>query len=208
MKRYSLIAASLALALTSTPALGQRHKAELTAFAGWQFGSSVNVFNGKLSIESDWNYGGILDFIVRRGGAVELYYGRQPTNLKITPTVGVVESVPMTVQYFQIGGLGYMEQGITQPFAKFTLGATYYKPDAQTLGGINISDEWRFSVGLGLGVKAFPSERVGVRLEGNLFGTFLDTNSGLWCGFGGCSLGFFGAGMLQANINGGVTLAI
>ena len=206
--KYSLIAATLALALTSSPAWGQGRKADLTAFAGWQFGTSVNVANGKLSIDSDWNFGGILDFIVRRGGAVELYFGHQPTTLRLQRTLGESDEIPLSVNYFQIGGLGYLQQGVAQPFAKFLLGATYYKPGAASLGGISINDEWRFSLGLGLGVKAFPSERVGVRLEGNLLGTFLDTGSGVWCGFGGCSLGLFGTGVLQANINGGVTLAI
>lgn len=207
MTRYGLLALTLVLTLGSTPAWAQ-HKAEITPFIGYQFGGSIQTFNGDLKIEADMNYGATLDITLRRGSQIELGYNRQDTNLKFVPFLGSIEKVPMSVEYFQIGGLGYVERGAAQPFAKFTLGVTHYNPDARNIGGRTIDDEWRFSVALGAGVKTFPSQRVGLRLEGNLLGTFLDSGGGIWCGGGGgCSLGLFGTGILQGNVQAGLAIA-
>jgi hypothetical protein len=116
------------------------------------------------------------------------------------------------VNYFQIGGLGFVAQGKAHPFASFSLGATWYDPAQRTIDvdgrTLQIGDEWRFSMILGLGAKYFPSDRVALRVQGHLYGTFLDTGGGVFCGFGGCSLGLFGAGIFQADLSGGLTIAV
>jgi hypothetical protein len=61
---------------------------------------------------------------------------------------------------------------------------------------------------LGLGAKYFASERVGLRVQGRLYATFLDSGGGVFCGFGGCSLGLFGTGVIQGDFSGGVTIAV
>lgn len=205
MRRSGALAA-LILAVLAAQAAGQE-RGDITAFIGYQFGTSVDTRDGKLSAPGDINYGGILNFEVRPGAQLELSYNRQDTELKWEPFVGVPEVVPMSIEYLQIGGLGYIEQGITRPFASFTLGATHYNPDANQIAGRIIDNSWRFSMVLGLGVKAYPTERVGVRLQGHLAGTFVDNAGSLWCGVGtGCSVGFFGAGLLQGGFSGGLSI--
>ena len=202
----ALTLTATALTLTATPALSQQ-KGEIAPFVGYQFGTTIHVRNGDLKIGSDVNYGVTADMYVRRNSAVELAWFHQPTTLRFVPVVGVSESIGLAVNYFQIGGLTEFPQGPARPFLSFSLGATYYKPESKPLNGLNLSDEWRFSMILGGGVKYMASPRVGLRLQGHLMGTFLDSGGGLFCGFGGCSLGFFGSGILQGDVSAGLAIA-
>jgi hypothetical protein len=130
-------------------------------------------------------------------------YNRQWTEEQFRPyTGGPRQNLwDATVQYFQFGGLGYVDAGKAEPFAVATLGWTDYNPSDASVSG-----ETKFSSTLGLGSKIYPSERVGVRLEGRLMMTFIDTALGLGCGSAGCSGGFYGWGVLQGLLSGGVTV--
>ncbi len=209
----SVLAAVSALLIVTAPAWAQ-HRAEITPFVGYVFGNSVSTRNGKLGIASDMNYGVLLDINVRPGGQVELSYARQDTKFTYDQFGGIKRDLTdVAVNYFQIGGLGYVARGQAQPFMSFTLGATWYDPKESTIDDgegntIRIDDEWRFSMQLGLGAKYFASERVGLRVQGRLYATFLDSGGGVFCGFGGCSLGLFGTGVVQGDFSGGVTIAV
>jgi hypothetical protein len=202
----------MALLVIAGP-LSAQHKAEITPFVGYMFGTSkISTVRGDLSTKGNVNYGAYLNVNIRPGGQLELVYSRQETELQLKGVGGVNQKLTdMSIEYFHIGGLGFVERGPAQPFGSFTLGATRYNPKQSTIEvgetPIAVKDEWRFSVILGAGVKYFASERIGLRLQGHLAGTFLDTGSGLWCGFGGCSLGLFGSGVLQGDLSGGVVVA-
>ena len=207
MIKKSTLAFALVFVLGSSPAWAQ--KAEITPFIGYQFGGKVALVNGDVKLKDAANFGAILDFTVRPGGQVELSYTRQNTQLQWRPFIGVGEDIDMSVEYFQIGGLGYVMKGDARPFVSATLGATHFNPKANEIGGRTIDSEWRFSFVFGLGVKYFPSQRVGLRLASHLYSTFLDTNSSIWCGVtSGCSFGFFGAGIFQVDVQAGLVIGL
>ena len=207
MIKKRLLAFAVVFILGASPAWGQ--KVEITPFIGYQFGGTASLFNGDLKINDAANFGGIVDFTVRPGGQIEVSYTRQNTQLQWRPFVGTAENVDMAVDYWQIGGLGYVMKGAARPFLSFTLGATHFIPDANTIGGRTIDDEWRFSFVFGLGAKYFFSQRIGFRFAGHLYSTFLDTNSSIWCGVpSGCSFGFFGAGIFQVDVQAGLTIGL
>ena len=135
----------------------------------------------------------------------ELMYSRQETELIQRDLLGVPEKLfDMSVEYLQGGGLieFHQIQAPVVPFVSLTLGATHFNPDSQTVGS-----EWRFSSILGGGFKIMPSGRIGIRAQASLLMTFLDTGGSIFCGGGGCSLGFFGAGMTQGDVSAGLTVA-
>jgi hypothetical protein len=211
--RKVLSAAVIALLVVAAP-LSAQHRAEITPFVGYQFGTSkISTVAGDLSTKGEMNYGAYLNVNVRPGGQLELVYSRQESELQLKGIGGLNQKLTdMSIEYFHIGGLGYMQQGPAQPFGSFTLGATRYNPKQSTIEvedrpPLAVSDEWRFSIILGAGVKYFASERIGLRLQGHLSGTFLDTGGGVFCGFGDCSLGLFGSGVLQGDLSGGVVVA-
>ena len=204
--RRTACALAVMLIATSTPLLAQQ-RGELTGFAGYAFGGKISTSLGDVKVNDSEMFGAILGLNVRPGYQVELSWNYQPTDLELRPFVGASSSIGLDVHYFQIGGLRQIEQGNAFPFLKFTLGATYYVPESQPLGGVNLDSEWRFSMTLGLGAKYFFNPRVGLRFQGDLVGTFLNTSGGMFCGFGGCSLGLFGSGVISGDVAGGVTVA-
>ncbi len=208
MTRIGILVLALGCALAAPAAAQQR--AEITAFGGWQFGGRAYVRNGEIKLNDAFNYGAIIDIRVRHNAQVELYYSRQETKLKLDESFGVSrELTDLAVQYFHAGGLMELQRGMPAiPFVSFTLGATHYNPKEKVIDERSVDDEWRFSMILGLGVKYFPGERIGLRLQGHLTSTFLDTGGSLWCGPGGCSFGLFGWGVYQGEVSAGLTLAI
>ena len=207
MIKRALLALTVVVVLGAAPAHAQ--KVELTPFIGYQFGGKASLINGDMKVNDAMNFGGIVDFTVRPGGQVEISYTRQNTQLQWRPFSGVGEDIDMAVDYWQIGGLGYVMKGDARPFLSFTLGATHFIPKENTINERTIDDEWRFSFVLGLGAKYFPSQRVGFRFAGHLYSTFLDTNSSIWCGVPtGCSLGFFGAGIFQVDVQAGLVIGL
>jgi hypothetical protein len=183
-------------------------KADLSGMAGYAFGASVDVLTGKVKVEDAAAYSATLGFKPQRNSQVELNWTYHPTDLRYTPFTAPVETIGLDVHYFQIGGMQEFPSGQAKPFVKFSLGATYFNPASGNLGGVNVSSEWRFSMMLGLGAKYFFSPRVGLRLQGDLIGTFLSSSGGVFCGFGGCSLGLFGYGMWSGDLMGGLTIAM
>lgn len=189
---------------------GALNRYELTGFVGYLWGGGVDIVGGQISTEAAADFGGILGIRIRRDAMLEFSYTRQNSKLLLKNLSGFVqESTDLGIDYFQIGMLGEARQlsGPAVPFISFSLGATHYNPTASNFAGFAISDEWRFSTILGGGVKALFSEHVGVRAQGRLLATFLNSGGGMWCGGGGCSLGVFGTGVLQGEVSGGLVLA-
>ncbi|MDP2577539.1 MAG: hypothetical protein Q8W48_07475 [Candidatus Palauibacterales bacterium] len=184
---------------------GALNRYELTGFVGYLWGGGVDVVGGQISTKAAADFGGILDIRIRRDAMIEFSYTRQNTELLRKDLAGPTTVISdMGVDFFQIGILGEARQlrGPAVPFISLTFGATHFSPETNTL-----SDEWRFSTILGGGVKALFSEHVGVRAQGRLLATFLNSGSSVWCGGGGCSLGLFGTGLLQGEVSGGLVLA-
>ena len=179
-------------------------KVEFTALGGYQFGGTLDGFDGRYSIKPGFGFTGLVDITLRPGAQLELMYNRQETVERFQSFgSGIREDLwDVTVQYFQVGGLGYVKKGVAEPFGVFTLGLTSYSPAPS-----NVSGETRFSGTLGAGAKVFPSQRFGLRFEGRLMMTFLSSSVGLGCGTGGCSGGLWGWGVAQGVFSGGATLA-
>lgn len=196
-----------------SPAWAQ-DKAEITGYVGYMFGTSVTVLNGEVNLAGDLNFGGIVDINVRSGGQFELLYSHQPSELRFRSLAGVQTTLSnVGVNYFQAGGLYYVPRGPVSPFLSLTLGATLYSPSASSATlpdgrTLPLRDEWRFSGAFGLGVKASGRGRVGFRAQSNLWFTFIDSAGGMWCGLGGCSVGFGGTGIAQLSFTGGLFIKV
>jgi hypothetical protein len=181
------------------------HRLELSVLAGYQFGGSLDGRDGEYSLDDALSVTAIADVTLRPGAQFEFMYSRQFTQEQFQPYVGGVKETlwDATVEYFQFGGLGYVDAGAAQTFAVGTLGWTTYKVDDPTVSG-----ESKFSATLGLGARAFPNDRIGVRVEVRMLMTFMETTGALGCGGWGCTGGFYGWGILQGVLSGGLTVGI
>ncbi len=202
MKRVALLALPITLAALSTPTLGQG-RAEIAVLGGWQFGGKLSAIPGEFNMGDALAITGIVDVNLRPGGQLELMYDWQGTELNLRDISGNRKLFDMNAHYIQVGGLGYVDRGNVKPFGVATLGLTIFDPKDNTVDGMT-----KFSFTLGGGAKIFPTERVGVRLEGRLLMTIIDGALGLGCGTGGCSGSVWGWGVAQAVVSGGVVIAM
>lgn len=209
MKRIGCVGAILLglVVFTAAPAQAQYGSSEppavqIAGFAGYQFGGSVfsPVLDRKLSFKSGLNYGGTLDFRIGQTWRFEVYYSRQDTELE-----GAVLTEPtfdVKIERLMVGLQEEKGEGSVKWFGTILAGATRYTPGDGTL-----SDDTRFTMGLGLGVKSFFTRNVGLRLEGHAFYTLVESGGGVFCTAGFCAVSYSGRGIWQGDFEGGLIIA-
>jgi opacity protein-like surface antigen len=178
---------------------------EITGYTGWMLGGRVNLYNGSLKVHDGQNWGIILNKYIAYGTQLEVMYNRLVSEVELREYANDPEILfKMSTQYFHIGGLyELMNETKIRPFGVGSLGATvFHAQDA------SYSDRWRFSIGLGAGLKFFPTERIGIRLQARmLVPMYLN---GLWFGVGtgGASAGVSSSStIVQGDFTGGIILA-
>jgi hypothetical protein len=141
-----------------------------------------------------------VDVNLHAGAQLALLYSRQDSDLSYK-SGGIKNDVTdLSVEYFQIGGIGGVKQGKVLPFGMVTLGATRFAfkdlPAA--------SDLWNFSIVLGLGAKVYATDRIGLRFQATLPWTMMSGGAGIGCGFNGCYATVGGVGVAQFLATAGV----
>ncbi|BCD98288.1 hypothetical protein MARGE09_P2489 [Marinagarivorans cellulosilyticus] len=132
---------------------------------------------------------------------LEFLYSHQSTSLRNDRTRETL--LDLGIDYYHIGGTNEISRsGDTVFFGSGGLGATHFSPSG------DYYSETRFSVSFGLGAKHSIGERLILRADGKLFGTFLDSGSGIFCGVGtsgnGCSIAVSGTLAVQYEISAGI----
>ena len=96
-----------------------------------------------------------------------------------------------------------ISEGVVRPYGTGSMGAAIFS-DREGLE----SDRWRFSIGLGGGLKLFPTERIGFRLQARMLVPMYF--NGIWFGVGtgGGSGGVStSSSIVQGDFTGGLILA-
>ena len=177
-------------------------KVQIAALAGWGFGGSVtNLETGQQrSFEAAPVYGGALGIKVGEGWFAEGYFSRQKSKLS---GGGLTPDFDVALERYLIG---IQQETGTNPrvrwFGTFWLGATRFVPGLGDYGS-----ETKFTGGLGLGVKTYFSDNIGLRLEARGFYTLVKGEGGLLCVNGQCLFAFSGSGLWQGDVGGGLIIA-
>lgn len=184
---------------------------QLSAWGGWQFGGGMsNIYvdpqspNVDLSTPADVNFGAALMFRAQRDKLVGLVWNQQQTLVKVTNRGLFPDSTlfDMTVHYVHLGA--EVERGTdrVRGFGMGSLGLTIFDPESDRYGSST-----RFSLGAGLGAKAYASERMGIRAQLRGWMTLVGAGGGgMWCGPGGCSVSVGAYGYFQGDVSGGLFL--
>lgn len=209
--RSAALAPLLALlVLAPATARAQReipeHRFELGGNVGysWTFAREVVYSNvgGSVDVKDAMHWGVSLDSYVQNGKAVRLLYQREESQLQFQPRgIPKFDVADVAVEYFQLGGLAGTPKGNFLPYGMFTLGATRL-----SYSNIDADDNWRFSMILGFGAKAYMSQKIGVQVEGQIPYTWIDADGSVACGSFGCISTVGGTGVGQANVGGGLFL--
>lgn len=213
--RISVIA--LVIIFIIAPAMVKAQgKVEISPFGGYMFGGSLNFYEGKLKAENAANYGVAVDFKLATDTQIELMWTQMGTQAEFQPYYGyeylTTNSFDVNVGYIQIGGVREMDMDKVHPFGLFTLGTTYFIPknvEFQDPQYVDIDNEWVFSMTLGGGAKIWFTDRVGIRLQGNLMLPMFWGGAGFTVGTGGS--GFYvgsGTSMVQGSFTGGLIFAL
>ncbi len=174
------VLAFLTFLLCSVPAFTQEFDFEITPFGAYRVGGEFEEDNGPSSIELDdsESFGLILNARHSPVTQWEIIYSRQQTSADAAG-LGLSDPMPdLDVEYLQAGGTYLWDGDKVRPYLAATLGGT--RVDVST-PGFDSDVFWSFSLGLGLQVS--PSSRLGIRLEARSYGTFIDTDSDLFCQF-------------------------
>lgn len=174
---------------------------EISGYTGWMLGGKVNLYNGSLKIEDGQNWGITISYPIGYGVKGELMYNRLVSDL-VVREYGNEPYVETTIatQYFHIGAVKeLMPEGVVRPYGTGSLGAAIFS-DREGF----YSDKWRFSIGLGGGLKLFPTERIGFRLQARMLVPLYF--NGIWIGTGGGGA-TASSTIVQGDFTGGLILA-
>lgn len=194
----------------STPRqVEQRSKLELSAQAGYSFGSYIRTYNGDLTLNGGIWYGGAIDYLFRKDIAFEASYSYRKGTMDFDPyyaydwTAGELNSLgDMSTHFIQLGTIKTFRKNNVAPFIGGNLGMVIYSPD-NPLYETNVF----FAVsGLG-GAKIYLSDKFGIRLQGRLYLPIYFANLTFYCGGGGCGTGVGGSGTIEGELSGGLFFA-
>ncbi|MEJ2720918.1 MAG: hypothetical protein P8181_07225 [bacterium] len=144
---------------------GRDHKFEVIPYFGgvWSRGRDV-LYGGRvgtLRTDSAVMGGVAVDYrLATQYTWLEFLYSRENTKMKFELAEQTEDIGDVGIEYYQIGGVFGVERKHAVWYTVFSLGATRYA-GKETLSG----DEWRFSIGFGLGAKYYFNERIGLRIQ-------------------------------------------
>jgi hypothetical protein len=183
--RARVVVTMIATAWIAGAPAARAQSVEVTPFGGYRFGGDIfEAATGRaLDVDGAPAVGVAVDVPLSDGFQIEGMFSHQQTNVQLPLTpVGAPARVRVAVDHWQGGGLQEFSGTRVRPFLTGTLGLTRYAAEGD--------NEIRFTLGAGGGVKLFPMSRLGIRLDGRAFATFLDAEgTGSVCpGTGPCRL--------------------
>jgi hypothetical protein len=153
---------------------------EIAPIGGYRFSNDLfeTAAGGRVDSDGAPALGFVFDVPMSGGMQFEGLFSHEGGTVTVqSGPFGVPARVSVATDHYQAGGLQEFEGRRVRPFLTGVLGLTRY-----AAGGDN---EVRFTVGAGGGAKLFPHPRVGLRLDGRVFATFVDANAtALACGGG------------------------
>jgi hypothetical protein len=184
---------------------GYAETIEVTPFYGYRFGGKFEDADSgaRLDIRDSPCWGGILDIALSEVTQLEFYYSRQETELHSDEDLfAATKLFDLDVDYYQLGGTLILSDGAWQPFVVGTLGATHLAADAPGTDSLT-----GFSLGLGGGVRFFPTEHLGLYLTGRGLFTFLEGDAAFRSESGDTTVTIEGDGFWQAEFQAGLIFA-
>lgn len=177
---------------------GEYH-VSVTPILGYRMGGSLDGEDpdgGEIELDDDSVAGVILNAPFASVGGDhytewEFYYARQSVGIDGAPA-GVDPALELDISHFLLGGTYVGDGGRIRPFLSAGIGAAHLSPDAPDHDADTV-----FAFGIGGGAQLFPASRLGVRLEGRLLGSVIDSDSALFCattGPGGATCAFRASG--------------
>jgi hypothetical protein len=182
---------------------------EISPYTGYMFGGRGYGYYIDVNISDGQNFGIIGDIPVYPGVQAELMYNRMVSRASVWDyREKETEVFDIASEYFMIGALKDVDYGKVKPFGIFLLGIAAHTPQRT-----QYNNKISFAMTLGGGVKIFPTEFLGIRLQGRLLAPLYLSGIGLGCGIGtggaGCGGGVgMSSTLLQGDFSAGIILIL
>lgn len=181
LRRYRVLSTLAILSIGSAAFAQSPGNVELTPLVGAMFGGTFEDIDENLDAElDDGAHAGVILNIRESGNTQwELIYSRQSTDVDASEFSPATPTIDLDLQYLQLGGTYLGEGERVRPYIAATIGGTHISP---SLGDLDSDTFWSASIGAGL--QAFPTKRIGLRLEARVWGTLLTSSTDLFCASG------------------------
>lgn len=203
-----LVALALSSALAVAPLQAEESDAiqrgarfEVAPYIGYRGGGSFEREDSNESANVDGHSSFALAFnlVLEEELRYHLFYSRQETDLE--------SSTPLNIEYLQLGGTVTPEPTIDLlPYVIGSIGVTRFSPRAE-----GTSDETRFSLCVGGGLRVPTRSRIEILLEARAFLTFVSSSSSVFCSStaagGTCALSGHGSAFWQYELLAGASFA-
>ena len=178
----------------TSPAVAQDNsfRFEITPFTAYRFGGQFDEKDGDGQFELNESdaQGFMLNIRANPNGQYELLYARQDTEVGTQGLFATDPILGLDVEYFQIGGTYLFDGENIRPFVAMTFGLTHFDPQPA-----EFDSESYFSASFGGGIQLNATKRIGVRIEGRVFTTLIESDSDIFCS----SAGGAGACLIQVD---------
>ena len=189
--------------LAAQPGRASAQTVEIAPFGGYRVGGDFfeRVTGQPVDLDGAPAVGAVLNVAMGGGLFFEGLFTHQEANVDVpATTVAPATRWRIAVDHWLAGGLQEFGDGRARPFLTGLLGLTRY--------GAEGDNEIRFVVSAGGGVKLQPARRVGVRLDGRIFATFVDGDGrAIACTPGICLLALEVDVVWQAEVSAGLVVA-
>ncbi|MCK5781779.1 MAG: hypothetical protein KAH10_04280 [Flavobacteriales bacterium] len=175
---------------------------EVGLIASYQFGGKfyayTNNFVEEIRISDGTSYGITASIASKWNTRVELAFSWQETSMYGNGTSDWREGV--SIRYYQIGVIKEMPNGKIIPYGTISMGAVQIDSEND-----RYSDEWKFAITLGGGLKYYLTDAIGIKLEARMMAPI--SYGGLYLGTGGSGVSA-GSATMQGYFGGGLTFAL
>ncbi|WP_420580323.1 hypothetical protein [Reichenbachiella sp.] len=186
---------------------------ELSGYGGYMVSGKANYYDGEIDVYDGQVFGGTLGYDMGDGMQIQFLYNRNNTSgrlLYYRPVETQLYNFSLILEHYHLGVekiLGGNEQFV--PYGALSLGISAYKPGDLVPGGHSLDNATRFSMGAGLGLKYFVTDKIGLKIQAKMFMPMLFSGVGIMCGTGGCGGGSsFYVPIVHGEFSGGVVLRL
>jgi len=183
---FTAAVVAVAIAAGASTSVAQLPRVEITPYAGFRFGGGLKAGTvnqeqfpvDNLSFSSGLMLGTAVDIRLIPGLQLELFGERMSSRLESDLSGSPFPATDYDLWYLHAGVLWEVNKSYQypiRPLVGITAGTTILDPDSDA------KSVARFSVGILLGVKYFPSRDIGIRLHGRLLTTNLFPDDEFFC---------------------------
>ena len=199
MGKIAVFALAVVLAWSSLGGSAERHF-DIVPFTGLRAGGTFEdgTTDETLTIDSSAVYGLSLDWDYDDTGQLQLLWSRQASEFKTPSATG--QKMYLNTDYYHFGGTySWSQEENFKPYVAASLGVTNFEPIDS-----DYSNELRFSMALGLGLKYFFTPRLGLLAEGRGYGTLMGGSGSIFCSSGACQIRMQGDLFAQIELRTGI----